>query len=278
MDKIKLFNKVNVYRNGLKNPKEYVDLLKESEFVLGGKYYFSEWKDWYGIGTMMNVTMPDKGNFVFEHYPDIDHAKKQKEFIEDIANSFYKFTEDYIDEYNVVLPKWAHSGISICRYDETKNTDYFALAYHTDTHEFDKESPGNKFAVTCTMYLNDDYEGGEISFLNEDKAEVVTWKPQPGDVVVFPSGSPYFHGVHPILNGKRYIIRLWWFWDYEGSPEWHKNKEIYGEEEWKKIEHERIKKEYDSGRYHRYVVFPGDKIPETGHKALPFYIKNKRFI
>jgi hypothetical protein len=278
MKKIKLFDKVNVYQNALGNTEKYVELLKDSEFNLGGKYYFSEWKDWYSIGTMMNIPMPHKNFSVVEEYPDIPHAIKQKEFIDHISNCFYTFTEDYIKEYNITLPKWAHSGISICRYDETKNTDYFALEYHTDTHEFDKESPGLKFAITCTMYLNNDYEGGEISFLNESESEVVTWKPKAGDIIIFPSGLPYFHGVHPIFKGKRYIIRLWWFLDHEGSSEWHVNKEKYGEQEWKEMESKRIKEEYDSGRHHRYVVFPGDTLPPTGHKALPFYMKNKRTV
>ena len=124
MKKIKLFDKVNVYQNGLGNTEKYIHLLKDSEFNLGGKYYFSEWKDWYSIGTMMNIPMPHKNFNVVEEYPNIDHAIKQKEFIDHISNCFYTFTEDYIKEYNVELSKWSHSGISICRYDETKNTDY----------------------------------------------------------------------------------------------------------------------------------------------------------
>jgi hypothetical protein len=126
--------------------------------------------------------------------------------------------------------------------------------------------------------LNDDYEGGEISFLNEDDSEVVTWRPKAGDVIVFPSGSPFFHGVHPVLSGNRYIVRLWWYEEFSGSKEWHENFKKYGEEEWKAIEKQRIKEAFESGTYHRHVVYPGSKEILSGHKSIPFYIDKERSV
>ena len=60
MEKIKLYDQVNVYRNGIQNAQDHIKLLEDSEFNVGGKYYFSEWLDWYGIGSMMNIGMPNQ--------------------------------------------------------------------------------------------------------------------------------------------------------------------------------------------------------------------------
>lgn len=283
MEKIKLYDKVTVYRNGIKNVADHVKMLEDSEFSIGGKYNFSPWQDWYGIGSMMNIGMPDKNEDLMNSFSNDPHSLKQINFLKDASDAFFNCTEDYFKEYNIELPNWtpkptwAKSGLSVCRYNITKNPEHLALEYHTDTHEFDAESPGLKFGITCTMYLNDDYEGGEVSFLNEDDSEVVTWKPRAGDVIVFPSHSPFFHGVHPVKESFRYLIRTWWFYDYAGSPQWHENNNKYGEVEWKKMEKIRKDKEFHSGNWHRHVIYEGEsEVP--GQKAIPFYVKKKRVI
>ena len=51
----------------------------------------------------------------------------------------------------------------------------------------------------------DDYDGGDICFyINGD---FVNYKPKAGDILVFPSGMPYYHGVKTIRNGNKFFIR-----------------------------------------------------------------------
>lgn len=282
MKKIKLYDQVTVYPNAIKNVEKHIEMLKDSEYKIGGKYNFNAWQDWYGIGTMMNIGMLNKDEDLKNKYLDNLHAQNQIDFMKDARDAFYSTTEDYFSEYNIELPNWdpkpnwARSGLSVCRYNITKNPQHLALAYHTDTHEFDLESPGQKFGITCTMYLNDNYEGGEVSFLNEADGEVVTWKPTAGDVIVFPSHSPFFHGVHPVFSGSRYLIRTWWFFDYAGSKNWHENNKKYGEEVWIEMEKKRKREEFESGNWHRHVIFDGEDQSGLGHKSVPFYVKRKR--
>lgn len=282
MEKIKLYDQVNVYPNAIKNVSNHIQMLKDSEYKFGGKFNFNEWQDWYGIGMMMNMGMLDRNELPINKEPENQHANSQIEFMQDARDAFFSTTDDYISEYNITLPDWepkptwARSGLSVCRYDITKNPQHLALAYHTDTHEFDTESPGQKFAITCTMYLNDDYEGGEVSFLNEDDGEVVTWKPSAGDVIVFPSHAPFFHGVHPVFDNHRYLIRTWWFWDYKGSNNWHENNKKYGSEIWQEMEKKRKREEFESGNWHRHIVFEGEDQSQMGHKSVPFYVKRER--
>jgi predicted 2-oxoglutarate/Fe(II)-dependent dioxygenase YbiX len=158
-------------------------------------------------------------------------------------------------------------------YDHKNGKPGLAMDYHTDTHEFDSDSPGEKFIVTATMYLNDDYDGGEVSFLDESSGSVTDYKPKAGDITVFPSGAPYYHGIKPIFGNERYLLRMFWLYNFVGTQEWHKNKIKYGEELWQKMEDERIKLAFESGQYHIVVVQPGETFDPETQKSKPFYVK-----
>ncbi len=60
-------------------------------------------------------------------------------------------------------------------------------------------------ALTILVYLNDDYEGGEISLPFCD----VTIKPKAGSVLLFPSNFIYAHTVAEMKSGVRYAIPAW---------------------------------------------------------------------
>jgi hypothetical protein len=53
---------------------------------------------------------------------------------------------------------------------------------------------------SCTINLNEDYEGGEFSFFN-GKHEI---KLKQGDAMVFPADNFWVHEVKPIISGTRY--------------------------------------------------------------------------
>lgn len=284
MNKIVLYPRVNVYQNAIPNHSEYIELLERSQKE-EPKHLFTKWDDWYGFGLMMNLGMTKDHEYKsdWQGIPlDLsdEYAYKQMQFLKNLDNIFYSVTKDYIEEYSIDLPNWHPSGFSICKYKETENQNHLAMHYHTDYVGADAEAPGLKFAITCTMYLNDNYDGGGLSFLEEENGDVIDYKPKAGDVVVFPSGDPitgashYFHGVDKISNGDKYLVRTFWQYDYEGSTEWWSGKEKYGEEEWQNINKERFKKELASGKWHRYVVYPHQDDPKI-EKSTPFFVKSK---
>ena len=63
--------------------------------------------------------------------------------------------------------------------------------------------------VSVSMFLNDNFEGGELEF----KEFGIKIKPDAGDVVVFSSSFPYMHQVHPVKIGIRYSVVKWYQWD-----------------------------------------------------------------
>ena len=101
------------------------------------------------------------------------------------------------------------------------------MGAHLDQQEGDK-----RLKVSFVMYLNDDYEGGEISFTiaspdgvlkgpgpEEDftKAEknkrfTFAVKPKAGSVIVFPPSPPYHHTAHLVKSGYKYMVPQHWIY------------------------------------------------------------------
>lgn len=59
--------------------------------------------------------------------------------------------------------------------------------------------------ISTVMYLNDDYEGGELLFKNQN----AEYKPKKGDVIYFPSTWSYIHKSNPVTKGEKKIIGSW---------------------------------------------------------------------
>jgi predicted 2-oxoglutarate/Fe(II)-dependent dioxygenase YbiX len=59
--------------------------------------------------------------------------------------------------------------------------------------------------LSVLIYLNDDYEGGEIVFPNFD----VGLKPQRGLLAAFPSDCRYMHAAQTVKSGTRYALVSW---------------------------------------------------------------------
>ena len=60
--------------------------------------------------------------------------------------------------------------------------------------------------LSVLLYLNDDYEGGEIEFRHSG----LKFKPKAGSVLFFPSNFLYVHEVYPVTKGPRYALPNWY--------------------------------------------------------------------
>jgi len=56
--------------------------------------------------------------------------------------------------------------------------------------------------ASCTLNLNESYEGGEFRFFNGQIKEIFTT----GDAMIFPAEPIWIHGTEPITKGVRYSI------------------------------------------------------------------------
>jgi predicted 2-oxoglutarate/Fe(II)-dependent dioxygenase YbiX len=59
--------------------------------------------------------------------------------------------------------------------------------------------------LSMLIYLNDDYEGGELSFYKFN----YQIRPRAGAVVMFPSDHRFLHQAEKVIKGRRYAIVSW---------------------------------------------------------------------
>lgn len=243
----KLDPKIWVFSQAIKNPAELI------EYYLNDPTNTTRWVPWYTFGDMISDFGPGQGNMTefptkeqyMWNFKDCDDPYKLE-----LANLFYDASAAYMSGTGTVLPNWESPNWGIARYfpDVPDFANGRTMQYHTDYQQDRKEYPGAKNRVTAVGYPNDDYEGGEIAFrLVKDgtKDEVereIIYKPEAGDLVFFPSTSPYYHGVISVKNKPKYIIRFYWNSQEEASDDYKYFSEKYGDD-WEQMEIVRRKRD-----------------------------------
>lgn len=250
MEILELYPNVIVYRGLYSDPQRVIEFHRTN----------SEWRQWFTFGDLATVKIK---NHTFSSFPseeDWNQEIVQSEAnipieVLDILNAFYQATKHYKENYFTDnIANWKFTAPAICMYKTDGGADTnVGMFYHTDFQQERADAPGDKPVMTCTMYLNGDYEGGEICFkvLNEEGTDVEYFehKPQAGDVLVFPSRAPYYHGVNKTTKGEKYFVRSFWQHEFPGTDEWLANQQKYGAEVWAEMEKERERVERNSGRY-----------------------------
>ena len=121
-------------------------------------------------------------------------------------------TRNKIDErlFNIItnnLEKYLKKYDSMGYVQISEDTGYMLLRYKTGDYvkkHVDTSSEQHR-TLSCSLILNDDYGGGEMSFFNgEIKPDL-----KRGDLLIFPSSFTYPHEVLPVKSGIRYSIITW---------------------------------------------------------------------
>lgn len=254
---IELYPRIIVYRNVFKDIEKAYEILKESSKNTEDRF-FSPWTQWSTFGDYLNPISPSFS--MSEKYGNLKNVKtvtevqeNQKNFAIDMMENFHLVTEDYIKRYNIdvdltktsvdesgnIIPTWRWTGGTIGKYHISTEDASVGMRYHSDYIREQGHAPGYKFVITCTIYFNDDYEGGEVDFVMGDK--LVKYKPKAGDLLVFPSGhpdylteegKPYLHGVMPSYNKNKFLSRMYWQKYQKGTDDWYEKEKEFGKEVW----------------------------------------------
>ena len=85
------------------------------------------------------------------------------------------------------------------------------LKYHVGGHyKFHIDNALNiPRTYSCILFLNDDYEGGDLVFKFPGEDNEYKIKTQKNSVVVWPSNFLYPHSVKPVTKGERYSVVSW---------------------------------------------------------------------
>lgn len=206
MNKEILEEKVYYYTDVIEDPKRLVEAIEKDNV--------DEWGEWkacsgqhYVYGTDKTIA-PSEG---VDEKNDYIYKTLQKAF-DDVARDYAK--AQGIAEEPKLFPMYP-----IKKYQ----AGTFMGAH------FDQQEGDERLKVSFVMYLNDDYEGGEISFTIRDpkgpiqgptpdsdfeKADHSTYhfavKPKAGSIIVFPPSPPYHHTAHLVKSGFKYMVPQHW--------------------------------------------------------------------
>ena len=254
---IEIYPNILVYKNLFKDISKSYKVLTDSLTETEDRF-FNPWTQWSIFGDYLNPISPSFSmSEKYGNLKDADAAtqvqKDEKDFCIEMMENFHLVTEDYIKRYNIdidlnatsidelgrTIPTWRWTGGTIGKYHISTDDAPVGMRYHSDYIREQGEAPGYKFVVTCTIYFNDDYEGGEVDFAMGDK--LVKYKPEAGDLLVFPSGhpdylteegKPYLHGVMPSYNKNKFLSRMYWQKYQRGTDAWYEKEAEFGKETW----------------------------------------------
>lgn len=231
-----LYPKIFVYKNLLPDAEHLHRIMRNSEHDANGRFYLRKWDVWSLFGRYTQIKhFEDESREFGQRYVD-------EKYLADRVNQAYSQAVDhYVEKNNLVIPEGGRlMSSSFSKYNSDINVlqNEMTMQYHTDFLISEKAMPGDKFFLTCTTYINDNYDGGDICFyINGD---FINHKPEAGDILVFPSGLPYYHGVKTIRNGNKFFIRNFIQYPFGGTKEWLANQRQFGAPRWADKERERL--------------------------------------
>jgi hypothetical protein len=159
---------------------------------------------------------------------DFSNSKKRrsnlnysvKEFSLDVKNNlFWKEKFKKIKNKADINLRSYLSFNSSCGYDSyyfkhmciMHHQEMNTIPYHYDCEIEKKEDGVNVRVFAILIYLNNNFEGGELVFPIQKKVI----KPEPGLMLIFPTSFMYPHVTTPALGNDRFVLRLNYYIDTE---------------------------------------------------------------
>ena len=198
----------------------YTDVIEDTQKLLDaiGQHESDNWDEWtacsgehylYGNETMI---FPLHSKETKHEYNDYVYTT--------LYNAFDQVAKDYALAQNIE--------------EDPKLFEYFPIKkYIPGTYmgaHFDQQEGDERLKVSFVMYLNDNYEGGELSFTiaspdgvlqtgnpepdfakaEKEGAYTFAIKPKAGSIIVFPPSPPYHHTAHLLKSGYKYMVPQHW--------------------------------------------------------------------
>ena len=83
----------------------------------------------------------------------------------------------------------------------------YARVHSDNTDEHGKSGAFTRSRYAGFLYLNDDFEGGDVIF----REQGINIRPEPGSLLIFPSVKPYYHESTEITSGYKYMCPAFMF-------------------------------------------------------------------
>jgi Rps23 Pro-64 3,4-dihydroxylase Tpa1-like proline 4-hydroxylase len=193
------------YKNIIKNPQQLIKDIEDldRDYTLSPSIApHTEVKPWIAWRNDSNGT-----NEIFcwqKFIPQVKHVSESDYFRDrqiDISSQLFGALDQTLEHYSNQIYPFAAKNI------KSRERTMHLLRYDKSGYLPAHQDQGVSTRVlSVLLYLNDDYEGGEITFRHSG----LTFKPEPGSVLFFPSNFLYVHEVAPITKGPRYALPNWY--------------------------------------------------------------------
>lgn len=183
---------INIYRGAITKLQgaEYINVLENN---LNGQTQYL----WSGA----QVTNSDQVDLEARNAKDfkfnstgLGPKTEENSQLYDIHEKIFRAVKFCVDDYGYY---W---GVGINSYEAFNFVKYEGAGTHFKIHA--DHGPTYVTTVSIVVYLNDDYVGGELWFPRFD----LTFKPQAGDIAVFPSTYIYEHASQDMIEGTKYSV------------------------------------------------------------------------
>lgn len=184
---------LNIYHNAIskKDCDKYLTILEDT---LNGQTRY-KWNE----AQVTNSNKPVKyarDCFDFKYNDKVLGLKNNENAkLIDMYQEIYNVVKFCIDDYT------KYWGIDVTYYEVFNFVKYQGPGQQFRIHA--DHSPVYSATVSAVIYLNDNYEGGELYFPRLDK---LTYKPGFGDIAIFPSNYIYEHASLDIVSGTKYCV------------------------------------------------------------------------
>lgn len=239
----KLDPKVYYYTDAIEDFETFQKTLKDLDLI--GSTEGSDinvWNAWTSSNDKSFIYGETK-TFNIDQIKRLDNelGEKSKYIYDAIMNTLYKVCKDYAS--------------SLGDFDEPRLFPMFNIKkYNTGMGmgaHFDQLDGDQTLRYSLVMYLNDDCEGGEISFQLKDydggwtssegwvsgaphvdldyevavadKSIDFGVKPKANSVIIFPAYAPYFHTAHRVKSGVKYMVPGHWIHNHMDMYPTNKN-------------------------------------------------------
>lgn len=192
------------YKNIVKEPQELINKIEQ----LDQRYLNDQPKDFQTSVKPWVPWINDNGSneiFCYQKFiPQVQHISPNDIYKDEqlfISSQLFGALDNTLKHYSTQVYPFAEKNI------KSREHTMHLLKYNQTGHLPAHQDQGVSTRVlSVLLYLNDDYEGGEIEFRHSG----IKFKPEPGSVLFFPSNFLYVHEVYPVTKGPRYALPNWY--------------------------------------------------------------------
>ena len=102
---------------------------------------------------------------------------------------------------------WGTGAYQLPHSDSEYNNGQLCVDDYVENDIVKEHIPRFLAEYSTMVYLNDDYDGGELNFPDYS----LKIKPKKGDIITFPTNAMYLHEVKKVTSGVRYNVALNWY-------------------------------------------------------------------